>query len=253
MTEITAKQEAFCAHYARHRSGPSAYVKAYDARNSSPSTIHSSASKLLADPKIKQRIKELTVAADAASDVTLEIADVFRQLCLQVTTDPRELMEVRRGNCRHCNGDGHAYRWREEEYQAAFDYWQKKGALLGEQMPDCSGGFGFRPFHPVDPECPECGGAGISHASFKPTDEYSPGAASLFEGVKQTKDGLQILTADRTKAREMLVRMLGGFDDKMTLKGQLEHVAAVVATMATDAHSAAQQYEEMLRVKPKAG
>jgi len=246
---LTDKQEAFAVHYARHNNGSAAYMAAYNAKNALPASIAVEASKLKSHPKIAQRVAELREAVTATSDVTLELKQIFAKLCLQVVTDPRELMVLRTGNCRYCNGEAFAYRWRDgPEYQKALADWQRlaeKGVV--EEMPGCEGGFGWRPFHAPNPECPECGGGGTHHASLKPTDEYSPGAAALYEGVKQTAHGIELKIADRTKAMEMLVRMLGGFDDKLELKGQLAATIKAAVAVAGDQHTAAGMYAEMIK------
>jgi phage terminase small subunit len=246
---LTDKQEAFAVHYARYNNGAAAYMHAYNAKNALPASISVEASKLKSHPKIAQRVAELREATTATSDVTLELKQIFAKLCLQVVTDPRELMTVRTGNCRHCNGEDFAYRWRDgKEYQGALRDWQRlaeKGVV--EDMPGCEGGFGWRPFHASNPECPECGGGGTAHASHKATDEYSPGAAALYEGFKQTAHGIEIKTADRQKSMEMLIRMLGGFDDKLELKGQLAATIKAAVAVASDQHAAASMYADMLK------
>lgn len=248
MAGLTEKQEAFCAHYARWRNSAAAYMKAYNAKDMLPATISSEASRLLRHPAIAARISELKDAAMASADVTLELKQIFEKLCLQIVTDPRELMELRTGNCRYCHGEGFAYRWRESEYAEAVRNWQENAVKTpGLPMPDCAGGFGFRPFYPPNPECPECGGGGIPHATLKPSDEYGPGAAALFEGVKQTAHGIELKIADRAKAMEMAVRMMGGFDDKLELRGQLAATLKAAVAVAADQHTAASMYAEMLK------
>lgn len=249
---LTEKKDKFAQHYARHRSGPAAYVAAYDARNCMPATIANEASKLLRDPEVTARLAELTEAATVVADVTLDLAAILQHLCLQVTTDPRELMVIKTGNCRHCNGDGFAYRWREEEYREAINLWQlnatKNVDPAVNPIPDASGGFGFRPFHPPNPECPECGGAGLSHAGLKPTDEYSPGAVALFDGFRPTANGIELKIADRSKARETIVRMLGGFNDSLDLKTQLNATIRAAVAVATDQRAAALMYEQLIKI-----
>jgi phage terminase small subunit len=246
---LTEKQEAYARHYARFGNSAAAYMSAYAAKDSLPSTIASEGSRLRAHPAVAARIAELREAATATADVTLDLKQIFAKLCLQVVTDPRELMTLRTGNCRYCNGEAFAYRWRDgPEYQKALVEWQRlaeKGVV--EDMPGCEGGFGWRPFHPPNPECPECGGGGTVHGSHKATDEYSPGAAALYEGFKQTAHGIELKTADRQKSMEMLVRMLGGFDDKLELKGQLAATIKAAVAVASDQHTAASMYAEMLK------
>jgi len=249
MSGLTEKQEAFAQHYARHRSGAAAYVAAYNARNCSPSTITEESKRCLRHPGIALRIRELTEAVVITADVTLEAADFFKKLCLIATADPRELTAFKAGNCRHCNGEDFGYRWRTiEEFQEAFGVWQDLATKgVKAPMPDISGGVGWRPFHPANPDCPECGGGGTPHPIFKPSDEYGESAAALFAGVEVTRNGTKIHMHDQLKAAEMAVRMLGAFDDKLELKGQLAATIKAAVAVASDQKSAAEMYAAMMK------
>jgi hypothetical protein len=74
------------------------------------------------------------------------------------------------------------------------------------------GGFGYRRSARPNPDCPECDGHGIGYTWFADTTRLSPTATVLFEGVKETRDGLQIRMPDRTKALILLGKHLGLFD-----------------------------------------
>lgn len=249
MGQLTEKREAFAEHYAAHRNGPAAYVHAFNVSpETKPASIATEASKLLADPEVTQRIDEIVRAATAVGDVTLKLADVFKRLCLIATTDPRELTKTKVGNCRHCHGEDFGYRWRDKEYENALADWAAATRKNpGAPMPDVAGGLGFRPFDPPHPDCPECGGLGVVNVGMADTANLSPGALALYEGVKQTKNGIEILTFDRAKAIDMIVRMMGGFQDNVILKGQLEAAVKAVVVPAANAVEAAQAYEAMLQ------
>ena len=175
--------------------------------------------------------------------MTVTLADMFVRDVMIVQADPNELMELKWGNCRYCNGEGFQHQWRDEEYARAVDLASKNGTELPAPM----GGFGWRPFHPPHPDCPECAGAGIPHPIYKPTGNLSPGGRLLYRGLKQTNRGLEIIVADQSKSAENIVRMLGGFKDNVNLTGALGVVAKVAQLAADDPHAAARAYEDFLK------
>lgn len=60
MSDLTAKQEAFALAYVETGKGSEAYRRAYEVgADTKPETIWSEASRLLADPKVSARVKEL--------------------------------------------------------------------------------------------------------------------------------------------------------------------------------------------------
>lgn len=75
--------------------------------------------------------------------------------------------------------------------------------------PSNEGGFGYnitiRPKH----DCPECNGLGSRYLWFADTRDLSPQAQILFEGVKQTKGGLEIVQASKAAAFKLLATHLG--------------------------------------------
>lgn len=241
---LTDKQQAFAQHYAEHRIPWEAYRHAYDV---APETKHSSvcesASRLLKDPKIWRAVGNYEKEAVARAPVVATLAEMFAREVMIARADPRELMELATGNCRRCNGEGFGYRWRDEEYAEAVDLACKASLPL----PELAGGVGFRPFDPPHPDCPECGGGGVPHAIFRPTADLSPAGRLLYRGIKQTRNGLEILTADQSKSAENVIRMLGGFKDNINLTGMLGIVAKVATLDPADPHAAARTYEDFLK------
>ena len=58
--DLTAKQEAFALAYVETGNGSEAYRRAYEVgADTKPETVWSEASRLLADPKVSARVKEL--------------------------------------------------------------------------------------------------------------------------------------------------------------------------------------------------
>lgn len=247
---LTPKEEAFCVHFAKHRRGPAAYVAAYEVQpTTTAATIASEASRLLALPKLIERIAELQEAATAASPDTMTVAEVFGRFVQIATADPNELIEVKRGACRYCHGEGHGYQWREREYLEALTLAER----AKEPLPDVAGGFGYQHFAAPAGDCPECGGDGIPRTLLKPTGNLSPGGRALYGGAKETRNGIELIIADRMKALELVGRILGVFNDKLVHGGAVGLMANVVTTASTDPHEAARMYEEMVKGKLVAG
>ncbi|ESZ06477.1 MULTISPECIES: terminase small subunit [unclassified Mesorhizobium] len=64
MPELTAQQEAFAAAYVETGNGSKAYRLSYDVgADTKPETVWSNASRLLADSKVKARVKDLQAEA----------------------------------------------------------------------------------------------------------------------------------------------------------------------------------------------
>lgn len=76
---LTPKQEAFAQAVASGKTQAEAYRIAYNAENSKPETIHSKASVLMADGKVKARVAELRKAVAEKTQITLEshLADLM--------------------------------------------------------------------------------------------------------------------------------------------------------------------------------
>ncbi len=248
---LTPKQEAFCQAYVASLNGAQAYRSAYAVGEmTKDASVNVAASKLLADPKISQRIDVLQHQADAAAAATRDPATSVGTLTWALdrltgiaTADPRELIGLRVGACRHCHGAGHAYHWRQREYLEALAVAERSPVPV--PLPDCSGGLDFNATRPPHPDCPECHGEGIERVVPRDTDKLSDQALLLYGGVKRKRDGsIEIVMADRTKALELAVRMLGGFTDNVRLGGTIGQLTKIITNDMT-AEEAAQAYREM--------
>lgn len=243
---LTAKREAFALHYAQHRSGPAAYVHAFSVSpKTNKSTIDANATKLLNNTEIKTRIDELLQAATAASPVTMDLAQFFGRLVQIATADPDELIGLRVGNCRHCNGENFQFQWREREYLEACD----KAQAERKPAPPIAGGFGFRANGVINPDCPECCGEGMERVVPRDTSKLSPSGRALFAGVEKTKQGLKVKMQDQGKALDMIGRVLGAYKDSVDLKGLLGIVAQHKPLDTSDPHAAERAYRAMLEGK----
>lgn len=69
---LTEKQERFCAFYVECGNASEAYRKAFEPPNASDKSIHERASRLLATPKVRERIEELRAPVVEKAQLTLE-------------------------------------------------------------------------------------------------------------------------------------------------------------------------------------
>lgn len=235
-------QQAFVDECVKHGDIVEAYRVAYSPPTDWPVGKVATEAWLVRETRaIKEAIKHRERLRDKARDFGVQDAlGLFLEL---VEADPRELIGLRVGACRYCWGEGHAYHWRMREYQEAL-------AELPDDAPlPPSGGFDYDHTARPNADCPECAGEGLQRLVPQDTDNLTPGAAKLYGGVKQTKDGLQILMADRMKALENVTRILGGFKDQANVKvsGAIGAMVGVVETMPDDPVKAAEMYREIVK------
>lgn len=168
-------------------------------------------------------------------------------------TDPNELTSIVSGACRHCYGLGGAYQWKEPEYLEAMARWEKEAAKAAAserpapEMPDGSGGFGYRFTAAPNPECFKCEGEGVERYRVRDTTRLSPGAKHLYRGVQPTQGGYKVLFADKDKALDSIGRMLGAFDDR--LRVDLRGEVASLHLTTSDPQEAASAYERLLTAR----
>lgn len=220
---LTPRRERFAQEVASGKHATDAYRAAFSTSNMSNGTVWSQASIIYKDPKVSARIKELQIKT---ADKVLVTVQMILQDCVDVlTADPSELITYRRLNCRHCHGMGHAFRWRDDE-----EFWNALAVASDKQerarptdppvkLPTDEGGYGFRRLAPPAPDCPACEGEGLEEARIADIRTLSGPARRLYAGVKQTKDGVQVLMRDKDAARAMLAKYLGMTPDKVQHSG----------------------------------
>ena len=69
------------------------------------------------------------------------------------------------------------------------------------------------PSREPDPDCIKCKGEGSPHVHIADTSKLSPAAKLVYQGAKETKFGIEVMTADRMKALDNVARHLGMFKD----------------------------------------
>lgn len=187
---------------------------------------------------------------------TVEYSNFVRHLTLarvmdMIATDRNELTSYRIGACRHCWGVGHGYQWRDHEYVEAL---REAENTKGVRLPDIGGGFGFNRTREPHPSCPRCDGLGEGYTHFADTTKLSAKAMMLFGGVKQTRNGIEIIMPDQLKLIELAVRLSGGFDDEMfkptnlTVNTMVNHVTTESMGKMTP-EEAAQTYLRIVQKK----
>lgn len=205
---LTPRQDTFCRLYAETGIALAAYDAAYACAGSSRATIRVNAYRLLRNPKVAQRVRELQDAASATS--VRSTASLIRDLEQIVEADVNELMTLQVGCCRHCRGSGGAYQWKDHlEYASAVvAAHESKGAL---PMPTADGGFGYRMDAEVNETCNTCGGTGLPRVIFANSADVPPGVRKLLKGIELHADGSvkRVTIHDQAALRIELHRLRG--------------------------------------------
>jgi phage terminase small subunit len=207
---LTAKQSRFVQEYPVDFNGSAAAIRA----GYSEATAYEIASALLSKLKIRsaiqRRVRELAAVAQ------VDGARVIAELAELAFADPRELISVHQGCCRHCHGFEFQRQWRITEYSAELD----KALAAGSPAPEMLGGFGFDSRKSPHPDCPNCDGIGVATTNVTDSRKLSRGAARLLASVRQTKDGcIELKTHDQQAALMALGKITGVLRDRQELSG----------------------------------
>lgn len=148
----------------------------------------------------KQQQERTQVSADRVLTEALNI----------LVADPRELVEVKTGCCRHCFGEGNRYQRTVGEMNADRELWAVKGNAPADF--DEQGGIGFNPLLEPNPDCPQCGGDGHSRVVTKDTRKLSTPARALYAGAKEGKYGIEVMFHDKVAILEKLFKHTGLYE-----------------------------------------
>jgi hypothetical protein len=104
-----------------------------------------------------------------------------------------------------CWGAGHEYQWRHprELREATIK------ATATDEAPSDAGGFGYTRNRDPNPICPDCDGYGIGFTVIRDMRKPDPRDARLFQGIKQTRDGVTVAILDQTAAVNRLADYFG--------------------------------------------
>lgn len=217
---LSEMERRFVEEYFKDPNGSQAYKLAKP--GCKDSTARTEASKLLAKPHIASALAALRAEQAKRTEISADRA--VKEAWAIATADPRELMEYRVGCCPCCWGKNFGYQRTDAEYKAAEKHHaralleaenDKQRRKIGEFDP--MGGPGFDMRKPPNPECPACAGEGKGRTVFKDTRTISPAAASLFAGVKETKEGIEVKLHSKDSALDKVFRHLGLYNDKIQL------------------------------------
>jgi phage terminase small subunit len=166
-------------------------------------------------PHVAARVAELR--AQAAAPALADATAVLREWVTIAMADAGEISRVRRFGCRHCYGTDGQYQWIDaNEFAAAVlnivtlnEARAERRGVPPLPFPSFDGGVGYTRNVAPNPECMTCHGDGECDVYIADTDSLSPGARKLYAGVKQTRNGLEILTRDQDGALASIAKYLG--------------------------------------------
>lgn len=214
--QITDMEGLFVREYTIDWNGTRAAARAgYSERSAS-----SLAYQMLQKPSVQAALRELM--ADRFERLGID-GDAVIQLWESIATvNANEISQFRRLCCRHCWGEAFGYQYTPGEFQKAkIRHEEKRAELLGKSggksdIGDFLGvdGDWYQKHRDPNPECPECFGEGVGETFLQDTRKLSPAALAMYAGVKEGREGIEILTNNQEKARENLARVHGLFKDK---------------------------------------
>lgn len=220
---LTPKQEAYCQALVATGNRSLAYRRAYDCPvNTKPAWIWAEASKVGQLPHVRARVATLMEAA--ASKTVANKAQLIKFLWDRIHADRREVINHVRRCCRCCHGINHQHQWVDEmEYATELDAVMKHNAPLEQEdprrkpVPHDEGGYGFDPHREPDVTCTstDCMGDGHGKTVIADTTKLEGAAALIYEGVKETAQGIEIKLADRNADIAQLAKLLGWSIDKV--------------------------------------
>ena len=201
---LTPKQQRFVQEYLVDLNGAQAAIRA----GYSVHTAKQIATENLAKPYLQAAITEARQQQQERTQVSAD--RVLTEALNILIADPRELVEVKTGCCRHCFGEGNRYQRTVGEMNSDRELWAEKGNAPEEF--DEQGGIGFNPLLEPSPDCPQCGGDGHSRVVTKDTRKLSTPARALYAGAKEGKYGIEVMLHDKVAIIEKLFKHTGLYE-----------------------------------------
>lgn len=224
---LEPRQQRFVEEYLIDLNATQAAIRAgYSER-----TANEQGARLLANVSVRSAISEAQKERSERTGITADLA--LKEVWSIATADPRELVQVKVGCCRHCYGEGHKYQRTVGEMNAD----REKHDAAGKDMADFDeqGGIGFNPLLQPNPECTECGGDGQPRTVLTDTRYLTPAAQALYAGAKQTKYGIEVQMHSKLDAMEKVFKHLGLY--KEDNKQKVDPLTSLLNTIASGNNS----------------
>lgn len=213
--ELTDKQEMFVREYMVDWNATQAAIRAgYSARSACDL-----GRQLLRNPRVQDAVADL--ASARARRLGIDAEELMRLWSVIVTLDANELTEHRRVCCPYCWGVDHQRQYTPSGLEEAIkQHERERQKRLKADEDDDIGEFPeytdawYDKRRPPSEDCPECFGEGVPEVFIHDTRKLSPAARAVYAGVKETREGIEVLTLSKEKAAENLARALGMFREK---------------------------------------
>lgn len=204
--------EDFCINYVKNSAefgdASKAYQESFNCEKLKSSTVRRNAYRLLQNPKIQARIQELREEIIEKSKMSID--DVLNRWIEIATADPNDLIQLRRECCRHCYGVDNKYQWiDEDEFNQAYVHAKNRK----HPLPINEGGYGFTSTLDPNLNCKHCCGYGLERIFISDTRKLAGKSKLLYAGIKQTKNGIEVLMRNQDQALENIAKFLGMFKD----------------------------------------
>ena len=217
LAQLTDMQEVFVREYMVDWNGTQAAIRAgYSAKSAGEIAYQ-----LLQKPSVREAIE--TLASARARRLGIDADELMRMWAAVVTLDANEISQLRRVCCPYCWGEGHARQFTPSSLEAArTKHERERQRRLKADQNDDIGEFPaytdawYDKRRPPAEDCPECHGEGVVEVFFADTRNLSPAARLVYAGVKEGRDGIEVLTMSKEKAADNLARALGLFKEKET-------------------------------------
>ncbi|MGO2336494.1 terminase small subunit [Providencia sp.] len=203
--ELTPQQKRFVAEYLIDGNATQAAIRA----GYSEKSARNIGQQLLAKTSLANEIAHQQ--QQSLSRTLIKADEVLAKAWNLATFDANELSQYRRGCCRHCWGFGYQYQWRDA---VEFEEKQLEAVERKKREPLDVGGYGYNHTKEPNSECPRCHGEGIGQPFFPDTRKLNPDAALAYSGVKLGKNGVEILSINRERMFEAVMKRLGLADSE---------------------------------------
>lgn len=217
LAQLTDMQEVFVREYMVDWNGTQAAIRAgYSAKSAGEIAYQ-----LLQKPSVREAIE--TLASARARRLGIDADELMRMWAAVVTLDANEISQLRRVCCPYCWGADHQRQYTPSSLEAArTKHERERQRRLKADQNDDIGEFPayadawYDKRRPPAEDCPECHGEGVVEVFFADTRNLSPAARLVYAGVKEGRDGIEVLTMSKEKAADNLARALGLFKEKET-------------------------------------